>query len=122
VRADHIQLAVAPAKSRIAFSRIAFRSACVDEAGEEQEHCPEAEYAGSQGGRRPNGFGDGVPPLFYHRRAVPGVGETLVKRTRIVVDQIRERRLYFDPAPLLKAVALRPRAALPLLLSLFRRG
>jgi SnoaL-like protein len=42
---------------------------------------------------------------------------------RIILEDglIRERRSYFDPAPLFKAVALRPRASLPLLLSLFRR-
>jgi ketosteroid isomerase-like protein len=42
---------------------------------------------------------------------------------RIILEdgKIRERRSYFDPAPLLKVAALRPRASLPLLLSLFRR-
>jgi hypothetical protein len=42
---------------------------------------------------------------------------------RIILDDglIRERRSYFDPAPLLRAVALRPHASMPLLLSLFRR-
>lgn len=45
---------------------------------------------------------------------------TVVDRIILEDGLIRERRSYFDPAPLLKAVALRPRAALPLLLSLFR--
>lgn len=42
---------------------------------------------------------------------------------RIILEdgKIRERRSYFDPVPLLQAVALRPRASLPLLLSLFRK-
>jgi SnoaL-like protein len=46
---------------------------------------------------------------------------TVVDRIILEDSLIRERRSYFDPAPLLKAVALRPRASLPLLLSLFRR-
>ena len=46
---------------------------------------------------------------------------TVVDRIILEEGKIRERRSYFDPAPLLKAVALRPRASLPLLLSLFRR-
>ncbi|HVQ52959.1 MAG TPA: nuclear transport factor 2 family protein [Mycobacterium sp.] len=46
---------------------------------------------------------------------------TVVDRIILEDGKIRERRSYFDPAPLLKAVALRPRASLPLLLSLFRR-
>ena len=46
---------------------------------------------------------------------------TVVDRIILEDGLIRERRSYFDPAPLLKAVALRPRAALPLLLSLFGR-
>lgn len=46
---------------------------------------------------------------------------TVVDRIILQDSLIRERRSYFDPAPLLKAVALRPRAALPLLLSLLRR-
>jgi ketosteroid isomerase-like protein len=44
---------------------------------------------------------------------------------RIILEdgKIRERRSYFAPAPLLKALALRPRASLPLLVSLLgRRG
>jgi hypothetical protein len=47
---------------------------------------------------------------------------TVVDRIILEDSTIRERRSYFDPAPLLKAVALRPRASLPLLLSLFRRA
>jgi SnoaL-like protein len=46
---------------------------------------------------------------------------TVVDRIILEDGMIRERRSYFDPGPLLKAVALRPRASLPLLLSLFRR-
>jgi hypothetical protein len=46
---------------------------------------------------------------------------TVVDRIILEDGKIRERRSYFDPAPLLRAVALRPRASLPLLLSLFRR-
>lgn len=46
---------------------------------------------------------------------------TVVDRIILEDSLIRERRSYFDPAPLLKAAALRPRASLPLLLSLFRR-
>jgi hypothetical protein len=46
---------------------------------------------------------------------------TVVDRIILEDGLIRERRSYFDPAPLLKAAALRPRASLPLLLSLFRR-
>jgi len=46
---------------------------------------------------------------------------TVVDRIILEDGLIRERRSYFDPAPLLKAVALHPRAALPLMLSLFRR-
>jgi ketosteroid isomerase-like protein len=46
---------------------------------------------------------------------------TVVDRIILEDGKIRERRSYFDPAPLLKAVALRPRASQPLLLSLFRR-
>jgi hypothetical protein len=45
---------------------------------------------------------------------------TLVDRIILVDGKIRERRSYFDPAPLIKALALRPRAALPLLVGLFR--
>jgi hypothetical protein len=42
---------------------------------------------------------------------------------RIILEdgKIRERRSYFDSVPLVRAVALRPRASLPLLLSLVRR-
>jgi hypothetical protein len=47
---------------------------------------------------------------------------TVVDRIILEDGLIRERRSYFDPAPLLKAVALRPRASLPLLLSVFRRN
>jgi hypothetical protein len=46
---------------------------------------------------------------------------TVVDRIILEDSLIRERRSYFDPTPLLKAVALRPRASLPLLLSVFRR-
>jgi ketosteroid isomerase-like protein len=46
---------------------------------------------------------------------------TVVDRIILEDGKIRERRSYFDPAPPLRAVALRPRASLPLLLSLFRR-
>ena len=46
---------------------------------------------------------------------------TVVDRIILADSLIRERRSYFDPTPLLKAVALRPRASLPLLLSLLRR-
>jgi len=42
---------------------------------------------------------------------------------RIILEdgKIRERRSYFDSVPLLMAVALRPRASLPLLFDLFGR-
>ena len=46
---------------------------------------------------------------------------TVVDRIILEDGLIRERRSYFDPTSLLKAVALRPRASLPLLLSVFRR-
>jgi hypothetical protein len=46
---------------------------------------------------------------------------TVVDRIILEDSKIRERRSYFDPAPLLKAVAVRPRASLPLLLGLFRK-
>jgi hypothetical protein len=46
---------------------------------------------------------------------------TVIDRIILEDGLIRERRSYFDPTPLLKAVALRPRASLPLLLSLFRK-
>lgn len=46
---------------------------------------------------------------------------TVVDRIILEDGKIRERRSYFDPAPLLKAVALRPRASLPLLVSLVKR-
>lgn len=45
---------------------------------------------------------------------------TVVDRIILENGLIRQRRSYFDPAPLLKAVALRPRASLPLLRSVFR--
>ena len=45
---------------------------------------------------------------------------TVVDRIILEDGMIRERRSYFDPTPLLKAIALRPRASLPLLLSVFR--
>jgi hypothetical protein len=47
---------------------------------------------------------------------------TVVDRIILEDGLIRERRSYFDAAPLMKSVALRPRAALPLLLSVLRRG
>lgn len=47
---------------------------------------------------------------------------TVVDRIILEDGLIRERRSYFDPAPLLKAVALRPRASLPLLLGLVRKA
>jgi SnoaL-like domain len=46
---------------------------------------------------------------------------TVVDRIILEDGLIRERQSYFNPAPLLKAIALRPRASLPLLLSVFRR-
>jgi hypothetical protein len=46
---------------------------------------------------------------------------TVVDRIILEGGMIRERRSYFDPAPLLKAVALRPHASLPLLRSLVGR-
>jgi ketosteroid isomerase-like protein len=46
---------------------------------------------------------------------------TVVDRIILEDGLIRERRSYFDPAPLLKAMALRPRASLPLMFSVFRR-
>jgi ketosteroid isomerase-like protein len=46
---------------------------------------------------------------------------TVVDRIILEDGMIRERRSYFDPAPLLRAVALRPRASLPLLLNVLRR-
>jgi ketosteroid isomerase-like protein len=47
---------------------------------------------------------------------------TVVDRIVLEDGKIRERRSYFDSVPLLKAVALRPRASLPLLVGLFRKG
>jgi hypothetical protein len=46
---------------------------------------------------------------------------TVVDRIIVGESMIRERRSYFDSVPLLRAVALRPRASLPLLLDLVRR-
>jgi len=46
---------------------------------------------------------------------------SVVDRITLVDGLIRERRSYFDPIPLLKAMALRPLASLPLLSSLFGR-
>ncbi|HEX7827022.1 MAG TPA: nuclear transport factor 2 family protein [Mycobacterium sp.] len=46
---------------------------------------------------------------------------TVVDRITLVDGLIRERRSYFDPVPLMKAMALRPLASLPLLPSLFGR-
>ena len=61
-------------------------------------------------------------PDRIHLAAKPPVEWTVVGRIILEDGLIRERRSYFDPAPLLRAVALRPRASLPLLLlSLFRR-
>jgi hypothetical protein len=50
--------------------------------------------------------------------------ELTLRGYRIILENglIRERRSYFDSAPLIKAVALRPRASLPLLLGLFRKS
>jgi hypothetical protein len=45
----------------------------------------------------------------------------VVDRIILEYNKIRERRSYFDSVSLLRAVALRPRASLPLLLSLFRK-
>jgi hypothetical protein len=45
----------------------------------------------------------------------------VVDRIILEYNKIRERRSYFDSVSPLRAVALRPRAALPLLLSLFRK-
>jgi ketosteroid isomerase-like protein len=47
---------------------------------------------------------------------------TVVDRIILEDGLIRERRSYFDPTPLLKAVALRPRASLPLLRALLKRS
>ena len=47
---------------------------------------------------------------------------TVVDRIILEDGLIRERRSYFDSVPLVRAVALRPRASLPLLLGLLRRG
>jgi ketosteroid isomerase-like protein len=46
---------------------------------------------------------------------------TVVDRITLQDGKIRERRSYFDSAPLIKAVALRPRASLPLLFGLLRK-
>ena len=46
---------------------------------------------------------------------------TVVDRIILGESMIRERRSYFDSVPLLRAVALRPRASLPLLFDLVRR-
>jgi len=46
---------------------------------------------------------------------------TVVDRIILEDGKIRERRSYFDSVPLLRALALRPRAALPLLFDLFGR-
>lgn len=47
---------------------------------------------------------------------------TVVDRIILEDGLIRERRSYFDPAPLLRAVASRPYASLPLLSAVFRRS
>ena len=48
---------------------------------------------------------------------------TVVDRIILEDNLIRERRSYFDPAPLLRAALLRPRSSLPLLVGLLsRRG
>jgi ketosteroid isomerase-like protein len=46
---------------------------------------------------------------------------TVVDRIILEDGKIRERRSYFDSVPLVRALALRPRASLPLLLSLVMR-
>jgi ketosteroid isomerase-like protein len=46
---------------------------------------------------------------------------TVVDRIILEDGKIRERRSYFDSVPLLRALALRPRASLPLLFDLFGR-
>ena len=49
------------------------------------------------------------------------VGWTTVDRIVLEGGSIKERHAYFDPAPLLKAMLLRPRVSLPLLPVLLRR-
>jgi hypothetical protein len=71
-------------------------------------------------------WGETVDGVFIELTLRGHLGRRPVEWTvvdRIILEDglIRERRSYFDPAPLLKAVALRPRASLPLLLGLFRR-
>ena len=71
-------------------------------------------------------WGETADGVFIELTLRGHLGRKLVEWTavdRIILEDglIRERRSYFDPAPLLGAVALRPRASLPLLLSLFRR-
>ena len=46
---------------------------------------------------------------------------TVVDRIILEDGKIRERRSYFDPVPLLRALARRPRASLPLLFDLVGR-
>jgi limonene-1,2-epoxide hydrolase len=71
-------------------------------------------------------WGETVDGVFIELTLSGHLGGKLLEWTvvdRIILEDglIRERRSYFDPAPLLKAVALRPRASLPLLLSIFWR-
>jgi len=49
------------------------------------------------------------------------VAWTTVDRIVLEDGKIKERHAYFDPAPLLKAMLLRPQVSLPLLPSLLRR-
>lgn len=49
------------------------------------------------------------------------VAWTTVDRIVLEGGKIKERHAYFDPAPLLKAMLLRPQVSLPLLPSLLRR-
>jgi ketosteroid isomerase-like protein len=49
------------------------------------------------------------------------VAWTTVDRIVLEDGKIRERHAYFDPAPLIKAMLLRPQVSLPLLPALLRR-
>jgi SnoaL-like domain len=71
-------------------------------------------------------WGETADGVFIELTLRGHLGRKLVEWTvvdRIILEDglIRERQSYFDPTPLLKAVALRPRASLPLLLGVFRR-
>jgi hypothetical protein len=71
-------------------------------------------------------WGETADGVFIELTLRGHLGRKLIEWTvtdRIILEDglIRERRSYFDPMPLLMAVALRPRPALPLLLSLVRR-